>query len=272
MFGRMTHARAKKSLGQHFLTDAAAIRRIAAAVPEGARVLEIGPGRGALTEPLLARVSALALVEKDDALAARWRERAADEDKLAVWHADVLEALDEVVAAFRPEWIVGNLPYNISGPLSAALFAHRLPGGMALMYQREVAARILAAPGGRERGGLSVLARHFYRPERLLSLPPGAFSPPPKVHSAVVLLRPRPGEPACDYAALQRAVRQGFAHRRKTLANNFRGLMDAEDWAALGLDARLRPEQLEYAQWARLAAHLLSKDLSSRNPSSRGRG
>ncbi len=254
MFGRMTHARAKKSLGQHFLVDASAIRRIAEAVPCGARVLEIGPGRGALTRPLLERASALALIEKDDALAAFWREHAGD--RLTVWHADVLEILDEAVARFRPDWIVGNLPYNISGPLSAMLFAHRVAGGMALMYQREMGERILAGPGVRARGGLSVLARYHYAPVRLLTLPPGAFSPPPKVHSAVVLLTPHGHAPTCGYGALQRAVRLGFAHRRKTLANNFRGLLAADDWRGLGVDAGLRPEQLDDESWARLAAWL----------------
>ncbi len=196
------------------------------------------------------------MIEKDDRFAAHWEAQADKNDRLEVYHADALTALDSVIREFQPDWIVGNLPYNISGPLSAALFGHRVGGGMALMYQREVAARILAGPGGRERGGLSVLARHFYCPERLLVLPPGAFSPPPKVHSAVVLLRPRAEMPACDYAALQRAVRLGFAHRRKTIANNFRGLLTERDWQALDIDPKARPEQLDDEAWMRLARHV----------------
>ncbi len=248
---------ANKALGQHFLRDAEAVRLICAVVPEGARVLEIGPGPGALTEPLLARSSALAVIEKDDRFAARWQARA--DAGLKVYHADVLEVLDRAIAEFRPEWIVGNLPYNISGPLSAALFAHRLSGGMVLMYQREVASRILAGPGSRAYGGLSVLARHFYDPERLLTLAPGAFRPPPKVHSSVVVLRPHGREPVCGYSELQRAVRTGFAHRRKTLANNFRELLSSSDWERLGIDPGLRPEQLAPDSWARLARFLAGR-------------
>lgn len=254
-----THNRAKKALGQHFLVDRSAITRITAAIPEGSSALEIGPGRGALTESLLQRAGKLVLIEKDDALAAMWRERAESEPKLTLLHGDVLERLLPAVAEHRPEWIAGNLPYNISGPLSAMLFSLRFPGGMVLMYQREVAERIAAGPGGREYGGLSVLARHFYEVKRLLVLPPGAFFPPPKVHSAVLLLTPHGRQPACDYAALQQTVRRGFAHRRKTIANNFRGMVDTDDWTRLEIDPSARPEQLEYAAWERLANHLVHR-------------
>jgi len=248
--------RARKSLGQHFLRDGSAIARIAAAIPEGAHVLEIGPGPGAITEALLARAARLTLIEKDDRFAASWQARAERDARLHVIHGDVLDALDDAVARRRPDWIAGNLPYNISGPLTAKLAAHTLPGGMVLMYQREVAERILAGPGGKARGGLSVLVRWRYTPRRLLTLPPGAFSPPPKVHSAVVVLVPHGHAPGCSYAALQRALRIGFAHRRKTIANNLRGRMDAARLAALGIDPRARPETLDDAAWQRLAVAL----------------
>ena len=259
-------SRPKKSLGQHFLTDTQAIARITTAIPPDADVLEIGPGRGAITEALLPRVRALTLIEKDDELAAMWTARAEESPGLAVMHGDVLTLLDTAVTkrCDGPEWICGNLPYNISGPLSAMLFAYLLPGGMVLMYQREVADRIAAQAGGKTCGGLSILARHFYHVRRLLTLPPGAFSPPPKVHSAVLLLTPHGRTPPCSYRTLQHAVRHGFAHRRKTIANNFRGVMQAEDWTQAGIDARLRPEQLDYAAWARLAS-LLEEKTASRN-------
>jgi len=245
---------AKKSLGQHFLRNQRAIARITAAVPEGVSVLEIGPGPGALTEHLIDRAKRMTVVEADDRFAAFWAKRA--DPHLRVVHADVLDVINEVVKRDCPEWIVGNLPYNISGPLTARLAALRLTGGMVLMYQREVAERLLAGPGGRARGGLSILVRHHYRVRRLLSLPPGAFAPPPKVHSAVLLFTPREEMPACNYEALQKAVRQGFGRRRKTLANNFRGLLTPADWDALGIDASVRPEQLDEADWARLARRL----------------
>ncbi|MDQ6971073.1 MAG: 16S rRNA (adenine(1518)-N(6)/adenine(1519)-N(6))-dimethyltransferase RsmA, partial [Mariprofundaceae bacterium] len=228
--------RAKKALGQHFLVDRSAIARIAAAIPEGARALEIGPGRGAITDALLQRVGCLSLIEKDDNLAAMWQEKADTRDNLIVVHGDVMEALADTVGAQQPQWIAGNLPYNISGPLSAALFALTLSGGMVLMYQREVADRINADAGSKTYGGLSVLARHFYDVKRLLVLPPGAFAPPPKVHSAVLLFTPHGREPVCPFDDLQRTVRQGFAHRRKTIHNNFRGEVYADDWAALNID------------------------------------
>ncbi|MDQ6959707.1 MAG: 16S rRNA (adenine(1518)-N(6)/adenine(1519)-N(6))-dimethyltransferase RsmA, partial [Mariprofundaceae bacterium] len=244
------------SLGQHFLISQTAIRRIVEAIPRGANILEIGPGRGAITEPLLQRAGELVVIEKDDRFAAVWNMRAKDEPALTCVHADVLAVLDAQVREHEPLWIAGNLPYNISGPLSAALFAHNLTGGMVLMYQREVGNRIMAGPGSKVYGGLSVLARHFYDVKRLLTLPPGAFSPPPKVHSVVLLLTPHGRKPVSAYTALQQTVRKGFAHRRKTIANNFRGILTESDWRNLGVDPKARPEQLGYATWSRLACLL----------------
>lgn len=251
--------RAKKSLGQHFLVDRSAITRIVHAIPEGANTLEIGPGRGAITDTLLKRVGHLTLIEKDDDLAAMWQSRAAGDAKLTLVHGDVMQELAPVLAENAPQWIAGNLPYNISGPLSAALFALNLSGGMVLMYQREVADRIAADSGSKTYGGLSVLARHWYKVKRLLVLPPGAFSPPPKVHSAVLLLTPHGRSPECSFDALQKTVRQGFAHRRKTITNNFRGDVDTDGWAALDIDPGTRPEQLDYPAWSRLASFLAAK-------------
>jgi len=252
----MGNTRARKSLGQHFLASQTAIRRIVEAIPQGKNVLEIGPGQGAITAPLLQRAEKLVVIEKDDRFAAAWSEHASAEPALTCVHADVLTVLDEQIHEHQPQWIAGNLPYNISGPLSAALFAHRLSGGMVLMYQREVGNRIMAGPGSKTYGGLSVLARHFYNVQRLLTLPPGAFSPPPKVHSVVLLLTPHGRKSICGYAELQQTVRKGFAHRRKTIANNFRDILSAEDWRNLDIDPKTRPEQLDYIAWARLAVML----------------
>jgi len=252
----MINTGARKSLGQHFLVSQSAIRRIVEAIPAGKTVLEIGPGQGAITEPLLQRVGKLVVIEKDDRFAAKWNECAKVEPVLTCVHADVLAVLDDQVHEHQPQWIAGNLPYNISGPLSAALFAHHVSGGMVLMYQREVGNRIMADPGSKTYGGLSVLARHFYDVKRLLALPPGAFSPPPKVHSVVVVLTPHGRKPVCGYAELQQTVRRGFAHRRKTIANNFRDMLSNEDWLNMDIDPKIRPEQLDYAAWARLAVLL----------------
>jgi len=248
---------AKKALGQHFLRDKQAIHRIAGAIPEGATAIEIGPGPGAITRALLERLSHLTVIEKDDRFANAWRmEAEQSEGSLAVVHGDVMQKLEATVAESRPQWIAGNLPYNISGPLTALLAGIPLAGGMVLMYQREVADRIVAEPGSKTYGGLSVLVRHYYRPKRLMVLPPGAFSPPPKVHSAVITLTPHGQTPPCSYAALQAAVRQGFAHRRKTIANNFKGKLDADALRAIDIDPGQRPEQLDYTAWTRIALSL----------------
>jgi 16S rRNA (adenine1518-N6/adenine1519-N6)-dimethyltransferase len=244
---------AKKALGQHFLRDKQAIRRIAEAVPKGASALEIGPGAGALTESLLARVKALTVIEKDDRFALHWQGVSASNPSLSAIHGDVMAQLSQAMASHSPDWIVGNLPYNISGPLTAQLVSFALAGGMVLMYQREVAARIAADAGTKTYGGLSVLARHYYDVKRLITLPPGAFAPPPRVHSTVLLFTPHHRTPPCDFAALQQTVRQGFAHRRKTVGNNFRGRLCAEDFALIDIDPGLRPEQLDYAAWASIA-------------------
>jgi len=248
-----SHSRhAKKSLGQHFLRDHNAIRRIVQAIPEGVTAIEIGPGPGAITEALLKRVGKLAVIEMDDRFAKHWQSVAEENTVLSVIHGDVMQELEAAVASVQPDWIAGNLPYNLSGPLTAMLAAYALSGGMVLMYQREVAERIAADPGSKTYGGLSVLVRHFYNVKRLLTLPPGAFSPPPKVHSAVILLTPHGKSPACAYQALQQTVRKGFAHRRKTIANNFRGSIAADQFEAIGIDPRKRPEQLDYDHWVRI--------------------
>ncbi|MDQ6993430.1 MAG: 16S rRNA (adenine(1518)-N(6)/adenine(1519)-N(6))-dimethyltransferase RsmA [Mariprofundus sp.] len=248
--------RAKKSLGQHFLIDKQAIARIVGAIPAGATAIEIGPGPGAITLTLLERVSALTVIEMDDRFANRWQEVADSKPSLSVVHGDVMKELTSTVTQAQPQWIAGNLPYNLSGPLTAMLAAIPLVGGMVLMYQREVAERICADPGSKIYGGLSVLVRHHYDVKRLLTLPPGAFSPPPKVHSAVVLLTPHHHTPPCDYAILQQTVRKGFAHRRKTIFNNFRGFLDADGFNAIDINPGIRPEQMDYAAWARLALRL----------------
>jgi len=249
----MSNHRANKSLGQHFLHDQHAIQRIVTAMPEGASVLEIGPGPGAITKSLLQRVAALTVIEKDDRFAELWQQKTLQYPQLQVVHGDVLKVLEASVETHKPEWIAGNLPYNISGPLTAQLASHAVSGGMVLMYQREVGERMMSEPGSKVYGGLSVLVRHHYRVKRLLLLPPGAFSPPPKVHSVVLLLEPHGRTPKCSFDSLQKVVRKGFAHRRKTILNNFKGDITREDFARLSIDAGTRPECLDYDAWVRLA-------------------
>lgn len=259
---RIKNISPKKALGQHFLKDVAAIRRIVAAIPEQVRLMEIGPGTGALTDSLLPQCNKLVLVEKDDQFASYWLQRANTEPRLTLIHADILKALEEIVSEYSPEWVIGNLPYNISGPLTAKLVGLKPFRGMVLMYQREVAERLLASPGSKVYGGLSVLIRHHYRVSRLLVLAPGAFSPPPKVHSSVLLFQPHGENPTCVYEVLQKTVRHGFAHRRKTIANNFRGLISPEQWKQLEIDPIERPEGLSYPAWVRITQLLQSEPAS----------
>jgi len=256
---------AKKALGQHFLKDRKAITTIATALPEGATAVEIGPGPGAITEPLLERVDRLTVIEKDNRFAEHWQQRALERQGLTVVHGDVLDVLEKTVVQSKAEWVVGNLPYNISGPLTARLAALNLSGGMVLMYQKEVADRIVAGPGGRVYGSLSVLVRHYYEPKRLLVLPPGAFSPPPKVHSAVITLTPHHRRPVCDIRALEATLREGFRHRRKTIANNFKGKLKPADWFDLVIEPDLRPEKLPYDKWAAIARRLYPDGLGIRS-------
>lgn len=246
------HFRANKALGQHFLVSQKAIRTIAEAIPEGQSAIEIGPGPGAITTSVLARVKHLTIIEKDDRFAEYWQGKTGEHPNLSVAHGDVMEVLADVVAADNPQWIVGNLPYNISGPLTALLASFSLTGGMVLMYQREVGQRIVAESGTKIYGGLSVLVRHFYAPKKLIVLPPGAFSPPPKVHSMVIQLLPHGKTPLCAFDDLQKTVRQGFAHRRKTIYNQFRGQLTQEDYLSIGIDPKKRPEQLDYDDWVRI--------------------
>jgi len=260
-----TNPSAKKSLGQHFLKDRHAIASIVGAVAEGANVVEIGPGPGAITEPLLARVGKLTVIEKDNRFAEHWQTRATECGNLEVAHGDVLDLLEKSVEQSGADWVVGNLPYNISGPLTARLAALNLAGGMVLMYQKEVADRIVCGPGSRVYGSLSVMVRHHYEPKRLLVLPPGAFSPPPKVHSAVITLTPHRRRPPCDIRSLEATLREGFRHRRKTIANNFKGKLKPTDWLELVIEPDTRPEMLPYAKWAAIARRLYPDGLGLRS-------
>ncbi|MDQ6962363.1 MAG: 16S rRNA (adenine(1518)-N(6)/adenine(1519)-N(6))-dimethyltransferase RsmA [Mariprofundaceae bacterium] len=245
----------KKSLGQHFLHDQHVIRRIVEAVPAQSTVIEIGPGRGALTHQMLKRQQKLTLIEKDHRLVEYWQEEA-KQHPLSVQSGDVMDLFETVFDTVQPEWVVGNLPYNISGPLTALLCSRISSGGMVLMYQKEVADRIAAESGSKTCGSLSILARHHYNIKRLIRVSPGAFSPPPRVHSAVLLLTPHHKEPKCSYQRLQKTVRHGFAHRRKTLRNNFRDLINLEQWDEIQINPTKRPEQLNYDAWVQICIWL----------------
>lgn len=224
----MNGHRAKKRFGQHFLVDRKMVRRILdrARLEAPDRVLEIGPGKGALTFPLSERVDRILAVEKDRDLAKRLERKLAERDinHVTVVCEDILSFDFTRLTRFAPQGIqvVGNLPYNISSPILERLIDQRRRLRRAvLMFQREVADRLAASPGSRRYGALTVLIGYHARVARLTRVGKESFSPRPQVDSSVVELdfgAPHP-ERAGDEGRFQRVVRGAFAHRRKTLLN-----------------------------------------------------
>ena len=252
--------RARKRFGQHFLHDPGVLARIVAAIDpkRGERIVEIGAGRGALTLPLLERCGRVEAIEIDRDLAPLLVARGAGKGELVVHQADVLEvdftALHGGGAKLR---VCGNLPYNISTPLLFHLLESRPAiADMHFMLQKEVVDRIVAAPGGKSYGRLTVMLAAACRAESLFRVGRGAFQPPPAVDSAVVRLVPHASDPfpIPDRARFARLVAAAFSMRRKTLRNSLRGQVDATAFAAAGIDADRRPETLSPAEFARLAA------------------
>jgi 16S rRNA (adenine1518-N6/adenine1519-N6)-dimethyltransferase len=231
---------ARRRFGQNFLVDRGAIDRVADAIAAlaGATVVEIGPGRGALTDALIARGLGVVAVEIDRDLASRLGERHPD-PPLTVVRADILEV--PFASLGRDLVVAGNLPYNISKPVAMKMVDEREPVRAAvLMFQREVAQRITAGPGGADYGPLSVLAGRCYRIERLFDLPPGAFRPRPEVTSTLTRWSPRTDDALPDtlVPALKSVLRAAFAHRRQTLEKNLRtGLAGNAPTAAAWLRA-----------------------------------
>ena len=262
---------ARKRLGQHFLEAVWVSKLLACIGPaRGDLFLEIGAGAGQLTLPLAAAGAEVVAVEKDRRLAARLREAAPASVRVVA--GDVLdEDLGGLVAearsggADRPARVAGNLPYNVSTPILRRLMEtqhrHACFDDATLMLQREVADRVLGRPGSRDYGPLAVATRMAARAERVLTLPPGAFRPPPRVRSAVVVLRFRPSPvPVGDRRLFERLVRSLFSHRRKTVLNALaplaRGLSPCpprELLARAGVAPDRRPATLELAELAKLA-------------------
>lgn len=249
---------ARRRFGQNFLIDRGIVAAIVGAVDPrpGDLLVEIGPGLGALTEPLLERVDRLHVVEIDRDLIARLRKKHAPE-RLAIHEGDALAfdfgSLGEGVR------LIGNLPYNISTPLLFHLagFAHRV-ADMHFMLQKEVVERMVAAAGDSEFGRLSVMLQYRFHLEWLLDVPPESFDPAPKVQSAVVRLIPKPAAElaAHDEDVLARVVTAAFAQRRKMLRNTLKGLLGEAGFTALGIDPTRRAEDLAVEDYVRIANSL----------------
>lgn len=251
----------KKRFGQHFLQDQAILRRIvqALAPKPGQHIVEIGPGEGALTLPLLDACRELTAIELDRDLIEPLKARAATHGQLHVVNADALEVDLRRLAAGARLRLVGNLPYNVSSPILFHCLDHLdAIEDMHFMLQKEVVDRMAATPGGKIYGRLSVMLQARCRVEALFAVPPECFRPPPKVDSAVVRLRPLP-EDAVDLADPQlfaRLVKAGFAQRRKTLSNALAGLADASAMQAAGIDPRARAETVPVEAWCHLTRTL----------------
>lgn len=260
-----------KSRGQNFLKDEIQITRITEAIgasagPE-ARLLEIGPGLGALTKPLLSKGAEVLAVELDRGLAENLAGEAPDySGRLTVLHRDILSLTEADLPADRPLYLCGNLPYNISSPVLFWFLAHRrfFTGAM-FMLQKEMARRLTAGPGSKDYGRLTVALSLWFTVVEVLTVPPSAFHPRPRVDSTVVKLTPvsPEKEPQVSPAALGRLTAAAFAARRKTLANNLARVYGRDQalWALneLGLDPGLRAEALPPFTLANLTSLLEAK-------------
>ena len=257
---------AKKALGQNFLFDLNLTRRIArAAGPfEDVTVIEVGPGPGGLTRALLQEgATRLTVIERDDrAIAALEEIAAAFPGRLTIMAGDALEADYEALAEGRPAKIVANLPYNIATPLLVGWLSGRWPPfyrSLTLMFQKEVAERIVAKPGGKAFGRLSVLSQYRCEVRKLFDVNRSAFTPPPKVTSSIVQLVPKASpQPACRLETLERVTAAAFGQRRKMLRASLKGLLPEPEplLHELGIAPDLRAEQLPVEAFARIAARL----------------
>lgn len=257
----MTQHTARKRFGQNFLQDSRIIADIVQAVrPQPAdTVVEIGPGLGAITEPLAAKLDCLHVCEIDRDIIGYLKTRPYA-GKLVIHEGDVLQ-FDFASVPGRKK-IVGNLPYNISTPLLFHLsrYADEVED-MHFMLQKEVVERMVAEPGSNDFGRLSVMLQYFFEMEKLLDVPPEAFSPAPKVDSAVVRLIPakhRIGQ-AQDFEQFATLVKQAFHQRRKTIRNNLKGLADDDDLQAAGISPQARAEHIAPEKYVALANLLAPK-------------
>ncbi|MEO7072768.1 MAG: 16S rRNA (adenine(1518)-N(6)/adenine(1519)-N(6))-dimethyltransferase RsmA [Rhodanobacter sp.] len=260
-------ARPKKGLGQHFLAERSYIGRIVRAIAPRADdfVLEIGPGEGALTLPLLAAAGKLTAIELDTDLIPALRERARHAGTLEIIHADLLQV--DLTALAREHGvdrlrIAGNLPYYISSPILFHCLQHEaVIADMHFMLQKEVVARMAAAPGSKVYGRLSVMLQLACTVEPLFDVPASAFRPPPKVDSSVVRLVPLAAHARHDANAddVHAVVKAAFAQRRKTLSNALGKLLDADAMRQADVDPRARAETLAPPAFVRLAKVLAAR-------------
>ncbi|WP_416305991.1 16S rRNA (adenine(1518)-N(6)/adenine(1519)-N(6))-dimethyltransferase RsmA [Neptunicella sp. SCSIO 80796] len=260
---------ARKRFGQNFLHDQYVIDQIVSAIaPNNDQTLvEIGPGLGALTEPVCELVDKLNVVELDRDLAKRLRSHPFIGSKLNIIEADALKYdFSQLIEQGKPIRVFGNLPYNISTPLMFHLFSFAdKVQDMHFMLQKEVVNRLAATPGNKNYGRLSVMAQYHCQVIPVIHVPPGAFNPPPKVDSAVVRLVPHQEKPCpvTDEALLNQVCAAAFNQRRKTLRNSLKNEISEQEIVALDINPELRAENLSLADYTRLANFVHSKEAAS---------
>jgi 16S rRNA (adenine1518-N6/adenine1519-N6)-dimethyltransferase len=249
---------ARKRFGQHFLHDRNVIGRIVDAIAPhpGDHLVEIGPGLGALTRPLLERSGSLEVIELDRDVIPHLTATCAGAGSLTIHSADVLDVDFPALAAGRTLRLCGNLPYNISTPLLFHVLQSRdVIQDMTFMLQKEVVLRMAAAPDTGDYGRLTVMLAAYCQSTRLFDVGPGAFRPPPKVDSSIVRVVPHrsPPFPIADPARFAAVVAAAFGQRRKTLRNSLAGLVDSGGFESCGIDPSRRAETLSPTEFALLA-------------------
>lgn len=252
--------KARKRFGQNFLQDANVIHGIIGAIAPkpGQKIVEIGPGLGAITEELLAAVGELDVIELDRDLIPVLRTHFFRyEDKFRIHQGDALKYdFNQLASKEAPIRVVGNLPYNISTPLIFHLLSFgQLIRDMHFMLQKEVVERLAAGPGDKNYGRLGIMAQYHCQVDNLFEVPPEAFDPKPKVDSAIVRLVPHQQKPviADNEKDLADLVRISFSQRRKTLRNNLKKTLPSDTIEAIGIDPGIRPEHLTLADFVKLA-------------------
>jgi len=252
----MSSHRARKRFAQHFLIDSSVIDAIIQAIAPSRdqTLVEIGPGQGAITAPLLAHSGEMHVIEVDRDLVRMLRERYGHETRLHIHEADALRFdYSDLGSNLR---LVGNLPYNISTPLLFRLLEYREHiVDMHFMLQKEVVDRMAAGPGSRSYGRLGIMLGCFFQIQPLLTIEPQAFDPPPEVTSAIVRLVPLPAGTydVHDMEGLSRLLATAFSQRRKTVRNALRTVADEAVLRSAGIDPALRPERIAIAEYVRLA-------------------
>lgn len=258
---RLYGGRARKRFGQNFLVNRSSLERIVdlAQLSEGERVVEVGPGPGALTSTILRRDVPLTAIEIDRDLAEHLRETFGDDPCFTLIEGDARKVDFGELFEGEAVKVIANLPYNVATPLLLQMIDQKTPPErLVLMFQKEVADRICAPVGSRASGWLTVAISARFIARIGLRLPPGAFVPPPKIDSAVIVLTQRE-TPLCsleDEAALRAIAELGFGQRRKTLRNNLKGVLSAEEIEAAGVDPQHRAEVLSMEEWLLLVRAL----------------